>query len=84
MKTAVETLFEKLEMLKMKLNFKQIDSTKYYSDVKKAYKDCLEKERTQIIQAFDAGYNCSGYEVNLKGDWSSEIYYSKTFKSKEL
>jgi hypothetical protein len=80
MKTAVETLFEKLELLRIKLDNKKIDTDKYNSQVKKIYEDCLLKEMNSIKCAFDAGYYCDGYEVSINGD-SSDIYYNKTFKT---
>jgi hypothetical protein len=85
MKTALETFFGELEMLKMKLNFKQINSTKYYSEVKKAYKDCLEKEEKQIKGAWLSAWKDSMINP-LKDEFYQDLadeYFSETYKSKE-
>jgi hypothetical protein len=72
--TAVEWLYEKLGLLEIHYKNKTIDKEVYVIECQKAFKEALEKEKEQIIDAYNQGA--------LDGE-SSEInypnYYNQTY-----
>lgn len=75
MKTAMQELIEKLNNVKP-TEFCSIDTIREWS------KELLEKEKEQIVNAFEVGYkSCDideAFEINRKLA-SGENYYNKTY-----
>jgi hypothetical protein len=78
MKTAMQELIEKLSM-------KSGDSfyaLAFYHDNDEIIKEALEKEKEQIITAFEVGYKSCDldetFEINRKLA-SGELHYNKTY-----
>jgi hypothetical protein len=71
MKTAIEELIEYVN-----------EVWGWYDDFEKISDKLLEKEKEQIIDAFEAGYNScdidEAFEINRKLA-SGELYYDKTY-----
>ena len=76
MKTAMQELIEHLEMLKCRVDMVDVDSIIEYATFS------LEKEKEQIINAFEVGYkSCDldeAFEINRKLA-SGELYYNQTY-----
>lgn len=73
MQTAMQELMEWMEQTEFMVNQGFIDKVN----------ECIEKEKKQIIEAYDRGYKAcdldEALEIN-KTMFSGELYYDKTYK----
>ena len=76
--TAMQELIEKLAMK----TGDSFNALAFYHDNDEIIKESLEKEKEQIIEAFDAGYkSCDideAFEINKKLA-SGELHYNQTY-----